>query len=93
MIAFHKQAMIKLNIYENILVSKTGMYYSPVIRFDFFVNMDKAKVLTKSNLQGKSSQKQQNRSQCGSIKHLYITTRDFPVGIYYRKAKNWPWGW
>ena len=34
MIAFHKQAMIKLNIYENILVSKTGMYYSPVIRFE-----------------------------------------------------------
>ena len=64
------------------------MYYSPVIRFDFFVNMDKAKVLTKSNLQGKSSQKQQNRSQCGSIKHLYITTRDFPVGISYRKAKK-----
>ena len=33
MLAFHKQAMIKQQIYENILARRSGMDYSPGINF------------------------------------------------------------
>ena len=51
----------------------------------------------KSNLHeksiGKSNQNQQKRCLCGSIKHLRVTSKDCPMGLSIRKAKNWPWGW
>ena len=44
----------------------------------------------KKNQLVKTNQKQGIRCRCGSIKHLQITSNDFPVGISCRKAKNWP---
>ena len=42
MIAFHKQAMMKQKIYENILARRSGMDYSPVICFETSIfNMEK----------------------------------------------------
>ena len=42
--AFHKQVMIKQNIYENILSKKSGMDYSPGIQFQTsLINMDEGK--------------------------------------------------
>ena len=49
-IAFHNQAMTKNKIYKDILAWRTGMYYSPGIRFEtslFSVNEEKS--LTKIN--------------------------------------------
>ena len=31
--AFHKQAMTKQQIYDNMIASRSGMYYSPGIQF------------------------------------------------------------
>ena len=42
--AFHKQAMMKQQIYENMLASRSGMDYSPGIKFQKdLVNMEEAK--------------------------------------------------
>ena len=57
--ALHKQAMIKQKIYENILASKSGMDYSPGIKFQtILINMDEAKALTMNNQPGKSTAKE-----------------------------------
>ena len=65
------------------------MDYSPVICFETSIfNMDKEKALTKINQQEKSNQRQKIRWQCGSTKHLQITSKYCPVGIYYWKAKK-----
>ena len=48
--AFLKQAMIKQQIYDNILVKRSEMHYSPRICLKTsLVNMDEAKALTVSN--------------------------------------------
>ena len=47
---FHKQAIIKQHIEENILARWTGMEYSTGTRFEnSLVNMDEEKALTKIN--------------------------------------------
>ena len=52
--AFHNQAIMKQQIYENILARKSGMDYSPVILFQASpFNMDEAKALTKNHQQEK----------------------------------------
>ena len=87
--AFHKQAMIKQQIYENILERRSGTDYSPGIQFEAsLVNVDEAKSLTKSNQPEKSYQKQHIWCRSGSTKHLRITTRYLLVGISDRKAKK-----
>ena len=84
--AFHKQATMKQNIYENMLSRHSGMGYSPGIQFQTsLVNMKEAKELTMSN---KPEKKQQKRCQCGSINHLRVTPKDCPVGLAIRKAKK-----
>ena len=51
--AVHKQAMMKQQIYENILARRSGIYYSAGIRFQAsLVNTDEAKSLTKNNQLG-----------------------------------------
>ena len=46
--AFHKQAMIKQQIYYNMLARRSGMDYSPGIQFETsIINMEEAKELTK----------------------------------------------
>ena len=53
--AFHKQAMIKQKIYENILARQSGVDYSPRIQFQTsLINMDKSKAITMNNQPGKS---------------------------------------
>ena len=47
--------------------------------------MEEAKSLTMSD---QPEKKQQKRFQCGSIKNLRVTSKDFPVGIAIRKAKQ-----
>ena len=89
--AFHKQAMIKQRIYENILARRSEMDYSPGIKFQTrLINMDGAESPTMSNQMEK---KQQKRCRCGSIKNLRVTSKDLPVGLAIRKSKNRPWVW
>ena len=52
--------------------------------------MEESKELAINNEPGKNQQK---RCRCGSIKHSRVTSKDCPVGLAIRKAKNWPWGW
>ena len=50
--AFHKQAMIKQQIYNNMLARRSGMDYSQGIHFQTsLVNMEEAKELTMNNQQ------------------------------------------
>ena len=57
------------------------MDYSQGIQFQkSLVKMEEAKELTMNN--------QQKRCRCGSIKHLRISSKDFPVGLVIRKAKK-----
>ena len=87
--ASHKQLMTKHKIYENILARQSWVDYSPVMRFKTsLVNTEESKALTKRNQPVKSIQRQKIWCRCGSIKHLSITTRDFPVRISYRKTKK-----
>ena len=62
------------------------MDYIPGIQFQTsIINMEEAKELTTSNQPGK---KQQKRCWCSSIKHLRVTSKDFPMGLAVRKDKN-----
>ena len=79
--AVHKQAIIKQQIYDNMLARRSGMDYSQGIQFQTsLVNMEEAKGLTISN--------QQNQWKCGSIKHLRISSKDCPLGLAIRKDKK-----
>ena len=79
--AFHKQAMIKQKIYDNMLARQSGMDYSRGIQFQTsIINMEEAKGLTTNN--------QQKQCKCGSVKNLRISHKDCPVGIAIRKAKK-----
>ena len=79
--AFHKQAMIKQQIYDNMLARRSGMGYSQGIQFQkSLVNMEEAKGLAINN--------QQKQCKCGSIKHLRISSKDCPVGLAIRKAEK-----
>ena len=81
LIAFHKQAMIKQQIYDNMFARQSGMDYSQGIHFQTsLVNTEEAKGLTMNN--------QQKHCKCGPVKHLHISRRDFHVGIAIRKAKK-----
>ena len=84
--AFHKQAMIKQWIYDKILARRSGMGYSPGIKFQTsLINMDGSKSPTMSNQPERNQQKQ---CRCGSIKNLRVTSKDCPVGLAIRKAKK-----
>ena len=84
--AFHKQAMMKQQIYENMLARRSGMDYSPGIHFQTsLINMEEAKLLTIIN---QPEKKQQKQCRCGSIKNLQVSSKDFPVGLSIRKAKK-----
>ena len=84
--AFHKQAMIKQQIYDNMLARRSGMDYSQGVQFQTsLINMEEAKELTTDN--------KQKQCRCGSIKHLRIYSKDCPVVLAVRNAKNWSWGW
>ena len=69
--------MIKELFYENILASQIGMENTFKTSL---INMDKAKSLTINNQQGKSKIKNK-RCQCGSLEHLHITSKKFPIGV------------
>ena len=82
---------MKQQIYENMLARQSGVDYSPGIKFQTsLINMEDAKELTMRN---QPERKQKNRYRCGSIKHLRSSSKDCPVGLAIRKAKNCPWGW
>ena len=52
--AFHKQAMIKQQIYDNMLARRSGMDYSQGIQFQIsLINMEEAKEITTNNQPGK----------------------------------------
>ena len=62
------------------------MDYSPGMQFQTsLINMEEAKELTMSN---QPEKKQQKRCRCGSIKHLRVSSKDFPVGLAIREAKE-----
>ena len=63
------------------LARRSGMDYSQGIQFQTsLVNMEEAKELTMNN--------QQKRCRCGSVKHLRISSKDYPVGLAIRKAEK-----
>ena len=63
------------------LARRSGMDYSQGIKFQTsLVNMEEAKGLKMNN--------QQKHCKCGSVKHLRISHKDFPVGLAIRKAKK-----
>ena len=58
MIAIHNQAMMKQNIYDNMLARRSEMEYSPGIQFQTsIINMEEGKELTMSNQLEKKEQK------------------------------------
>ena len=86
LVAFHKQVMMKQQIYGNMLARGSGMEYSPGIQFQtILINMEEAKELTMIN---QPEKKEQKRCRCSSINHLQVSSKDFPVGILIRKAKK-----
>ena len=86
--AFHKHAMIKQQIYKNILARQSGMGYSPGIQFQtILINVDEAKALTMNNQPGKSTDKKK-WCRCGFLELLRITSKEFPVGIFTKTQKE-----
>ena len=84
--AFHNQAMIKQQVYDNMLARPSGMEYSAGILFQTsIINMKQAQELTKNNQPEKIEHK---RCRCGSIKHSQVSTKDCPVGLAMRKSKK-----
>ena len=84
--AFHNQEMMKPKNYENMLARQSEMEYSPGIQFETsIINMEEAQELKINNQPGK---KQQKRRRCGSIKHLWVTSKVCHVGLAIRKAKK-----
>ena len=80
--------MIKQQIYKNILARRSGMGYSLGIQFQtILINMDEAKALTMNNQPGKSTDKKK-RFRCGFLELLHITSKEFPVGIFYQNKKR-----
>ena len=62
---------------------RSGVEYIPGIQFQkSLINMEEVKQLTMKN---QPEKKQQNRCRCGSIKHLRVSSKDFPVGLAIRK--------
>ena len=83
--------MMKQKIYEYMLARGSEMEYIPWIQFQTsIINMEEGKEITMSN---QLENKEQKRCQCGSIKHLRVSYKDYPLGLAIRKAKNWPWRW
>ena len=84
--AFHKQAMIKQKIYDDMLARKSWMDYSPGIQVQTsLINMEEAKSLT---IRNQPDMKQQEWCRCGSIKHLQVTSKYCPVELAIIKAKK-----
>ena len=76
---FHKQAMIKQQINDNMLARKSVMDFSQGVNFETsIINMEEAQEITMNNQLGG---KQQNWCRCGSIKHSRVTSKDGPVGL------------
>ena len=79
---------MKQKNYDDILARQSGMDYSPGIQFQTsLISMDDAKALTMNN-QPVKSMNEKKRCRCGSLEHLCITPKEFPVGISYRDAKK-----
>ena len=75
-------------MYENILARRSGMDYIPGMKYQkIIINVDKAKALTMDNQPGKSADKKK-RCRCGSFEHLHITSKEYPIELYYQNAKN-----
>ena len=87
--AFHKQAMIKQQIYDNLLARRIGVDYNQGIQFQTsLINMEDTKQLTTNNQPGKS-----NRSGANVAPSR---TYGFPPRIalwdlQLERPKNRPW--
>ena len=89
--AFHKQAMIKQQIYDNMLARLSGMEYSPGIQFETsIINTEEAKELTMSN-----QPKKINKSGAGvaSSSTHDLLQRISLWDLQLERPKIWPWGW
>ena len=77
---------MKQQIYDNMLARRSGIDYSQGIQFETsLVNVEEAKELAMNNQPEKNQQK---RCRCGYIKNSRITSKDCPLVIAIRKAKN-----
>ena len=84
--SFHKEAIMRQHIYENMLARRSGVDYIPEIHSQkIIINMEEAKSLTTRN---QLEKKQQNRCRCVSINHLRVISKDCSVGLSIRKAKK-----
>ena len=77
--AFRKQAMIKQQLYDNMLARRSGMDCSSGILFKTsIINTEQVQELTMNNQPKKLEQK---RCRCGSIKHSRVSKKNCPVGL------------
>ena len=66
--AFHKQAIIKQQIYDNMLARRSGVDYSQGMQFHTnLINMEEAQEVTINNQTGKNQQK---RCWCVSLQDI-----------------------
>ena len=89
--AFHKQAMIKHEVYDNMLARRSGMDYSAGILFQTsIINMKQAQELTKNN-------QPKNRNISGAIVDPSSTPELVQTialwDLQCERPKNRLWGW
>ena len=89
--AFHKQAMIKQQVYDNMLARRSGMDYSVGILFQTSViNVKQAQELTKNN-----------QPEKWNISGAVVAPSSTPElvqrialwDLQCKRPKNWLWGW
>ena len=89
--AFHKQAMIKQQIYNNMLAKQSGMDYSQGIQFETsIINMEEAQELTMKNQPKKSNRRGAGvdpSSTCGFPPRIALWD------LQLERPTNWPWIW
>ena len=89
--AFHKQAMIKQQLYDNMLARRSGMDYSAGILFQTsIINMEQAQELTMNNQPGKWNKSGAVVAPSSTPK---LVQRIALWDLKCERPKNWPWGW
>ena len=92
--AFHNRAMIKQQIYENILVRKNGIGYSAVISFETsIISKKNEKALTKCNQLENRTPSNKNDAGAAPPSTYRLPQRMYLSGLICEREKNWPWEW
>ena len=91
LIAFHKQAMIKQKLYDNMLARRSGMDYSAGILFQTsIINMEQAQELTMNNQPEKCNKSGAVMAPSSTPE---LEQRIALWGLQCERQKKWPGGW